>query len=617
MPTMRTAARSADPEVESPREAYLRRVIERQPAGLTRIASDGTFLAVNDAALSMLGAARLDEVLETSVFALVAPEHRDQCRAFLARIIAGDRGSTEVDLTGLGGLRYTLQIHAVSLRSVTDSLASALCILWDVTGHRRLERALTEAAAHGEQQAAALAAERERLTAALMATQRAAGAASASAIDQARLAALEAALQKSEQQRNAVAEQRAAHEAQLAADFQAAQQQFECSLAEQLARITDAEAALRETGIREQALLAERDRNQQTWRDALAHAAAEHARTSEALQASVRALESSLVQAKAREDELVARHEAETRQLERTIAQLDQNLRAAVAERDEAIARHEALRQEHDALAQVAASAESARSEVAEQLGLATAERAALQADLRRLAAVMADGLHHTLAAAAHRDGRATAALTSDSASRPHADALFAGAPEAAALARRIRQAGSSSETDAAVGRIVQSLKGALGAVLSPAILSVLVGSTDTRVDLTPDQLEQLLMTLVANRRVSMLSGGRATLEVADVDLDDTCARERSAGPGAHVLLALHVSGPGVDTGLPAALFGAPAGENEWRAAGPGMAGLHHAVQAAGGHLWATREGSDAIAFEVYLPSVTSSTPATSPEIFR
>ena len=173
------------------------------------------------------------------MLALVAPADRDQCRAFLARVIAGDRGSTEVDLTGLGGLRCTLQIHAVSLRSVTDSLASAL---WASSGTSRgtctLERALTMAAAHGEQQAAALASERERLTAALTATQRAADAASSSAIDQARLAALEAALEESEQRRNTAAAQHAAHQAQLAADFEAAQQRFERSLAEQLARIT-------------------------------------------------------------------------------------------------------------------------------------------------------------------------------------------------------------------------------------------------------------------------------------------------------------------------------------------------------------------------------------------
>jgi PAS domain S-box-containing protein len=608
---------STDPDVESPREAYLRRVIERQPVCLTRIAADGTFLAVNDAALSMLGAAELGAVLDTSVLSLVAPEHREQCRAFLARIIAGERGSIEVDLTGLGGLRYTLQIHAVSLRSVKESLASALCTFWDVTQHRRLERALTEAAARGEQQAAALAAEQERLTATLTA-QRTTGAASSAAIDQARLA-LEAALQESEQRRNTVVQQHAADRARLAAEFGVAQQQFERSLAEQHARITQAEAALHEADVREQALLVERDRNQQTSSDVLAHAEAEHARTSEALQGSVRVLESSLMQAKVREEELVARHETRTDQLERTIARLEQQLHAAEAERNEAIARHDALREEYDAeretLARVATAAESDRADATRQLATAAADRAALEADLRRLAAAMANGLHDTLAAAAHRGRRAFASLDADSAHRPHADALLAGAFETAAMARRIRQASSGAQTDAAAGRLVQSLEGALRALLGRSIaLSVLVGSTDTRVDLPSDQLEQLLMTLVANRRVTMRSGGHVSIEVADVDLDQACARERGTGVGAHVLLALHVSGPGVETGLPAALFGASADEKEWRAAGPGMAGLHRAAQAAGGHLWATREGADTIAFELYLPSVTSSTPAALPE---
>jgi hypothetical protein len=368
-------------------------------------------------------------------------------------------------------------------------------------------------------------------------------------------------------------------------------------------------------------LLAERDRNQQTWRDALAHAAAEHARTSEALQASERVLEASLIEAKTREAELVARHDTERDELGWTLARLEQQLRAAEAERNDAIERQEALRQESDAergaLARVATEAESARAEATEQLAVAAADRAALESDLRRLAAAVTTDLHDALAAAAHR-GRILASLRGGSASGPHADALRAGALEAAEIVRRIRQVNSGSRTDAAAGRVVQTLEGALGAVLNPGIaLTVLVGSTDTRVGLTPDQLEQILMTLVANRRATMPSGGRVSLEVADVDLDQTCARERATSPGAHVLLALHVSGPGVDTGLPATLFGAPADETQWRAVGPGMASLHQAVQAAGGHLWAMREGADAIALEVYLPSVTSGTPAASPESSR
>lgn len=589
---MRAAVQSAQPDVETSLEVHLRRIIETQPVCLTRIAADGTFLAVNDAALLLLGAERLEQVLETSVLSLVAPEDHGPCKAFLGRISAGDRGSTEVDLTGLGGRRHALQIHAVSLPGASDSLPSTLCTFRDVTEHRTLERALVDAAAREEEQASALATERERLTAAL--TAHAAGVASSSAADQARLTALEAALAESEQRHKAVAEQHAVRQVQLIADFEAAQQQFESSLTEQLGHIADAEATLREAEAREQAMLAERGRDQETWRRALADAAAEHARQSEALQTSVLALETSLMQTKAQIETL------------------------------------EALREGHAAeradLARATAEAESARAEAAERLSGAAADRLAIEAELRglsraaragRLAAALANDLEAALTTAADRGRRALAALQGDTTSRPHVEALLAGAFEAASMARRIRRE-AGSRSCAVAGRVVQSLEGSLGALLSPGIaLSVLVGSTDTQVDLAPDQLEQLVMTLVANRRATMISGGHASLEVADVDIDEACARERGASPGAHVLLALHVSGPGIDTGLPDSLFGAPADEDGWRAAGPGMAGLHHVAQAAGGHLWATREGSGAIAFEVYLPSVTSSAAAAAPETPR
>ena len=442
------------------------------------------------------------------------------------------------------------------------------------------------------------------------------------AIDQPRLAALEAALRESEQRRNTAAEQEAAHRAQLAADFGAAQQRIERSLAEQLARLTEAEAALHEADVREQALLAERDRNQQTWRDALAHAAAEHARTSEALQASERALEASLIQAKTREDELVARHETETDELGWTLTRLEQQLRAAEAERNEAIARQDALRQEYDAQTGPLRGSRRRPSRRAPRPPSSSPSRPPIERRSKPTCAAWPPPWQPAFTMHSPPPRTVAAGFWPRSqCARPLARMRTRCSPTPSRRrkwSRRIRQASSGAETDAAAGRVVQSLEGALGAVLSPGIaLSVLVGSTDTRVDLTRDQLEQLLMTLVANRRVTMVSGGHVSLEVADVDLDQTCAGERGTSPGAYVLLALHVSGPGVYTGLPAALFGASADEKDWRAAGPGMAGLHQAVQAAGGHVWATREGADTIAFEVYLPSVTSSTPPASPEISR
>ena len=101
-----------------------------------------------------------------------------------------------------------------------------------------------------------------------------------------------------------------------------------------------------------------------------------------------------------------------------------------------------------------------------------------------------------------------------------------------------------------------------------------------------------------------MPSGGNASLEVADVDLDEACGREHGASPGGYVLVALHAAGAGVHAGLPDALVGTPAAADTWRAAGPGLGAAVQLAQSAGGHAWATREGPAAVAFEIYLPRV-------------
>jgi hypothetical protein len=98
------------------------------------------------------------------------------------------------------------------------------------------------------------------------------------------------------------------------------------------------------------------------------------------------------------------------------------------------------------------------------------------------------------------------------------------------------------------------------------------------------------------------MSGGQVSIEVADVEIDTDIARERGVAAGHYVLLSVHASGPSVESGLPAELFGAPAGETTWRGAGPGMAALFNTVAEAGGYLWAIQENRNAVAFEIYLP---------------
>ena len=64
--------------VDSPVEAepHLRAVLETQPVVLTRVSKEGTFLAINESGLSMLGAQSLEQVLGTSLLNMVSGFYR-------------------------------------------------------------------------------------------------------------------------------------------------------------------------------------------------------------------------------------------------------------------------------------------------------------------------------------------------------------------------------------------------------------------------------------------------------------------------------------------------------------------------------------------------------------
>ena len=128
-------------------EPHLRAVLEAQPVVLTRVGKDGTFLAINEAGLSMLGAQSLEQILGTSMVSLVSSDERKNCQTFLERTAAGQRGSLEVDLVGLTGTRHTLELHACPHPGAPDAIASVLITFRDVTESRRLEQSLVDAAA--------------------------------------------------------------------------------------------------------------------------------------------------------------------------------------------------------------------------------------------------------------------------------------------------------------------------------------------------------------------------------------------------------------------------------------------------------------------------------------
>jgi chromosome segregation ATPase len=109
-----------------------------------RVGLDGVLLAVNDAALSLLGATQLGQVLGTMLMERLVPEHSALWCDFAGRVWQDASGSVECDMVDLSGVRRTVEVQSVALADHPDGIRSVLAAVRDVSATRRLELALQE-----------------------------------------------------------------------------------------------------------------------------------------------------------------------------------------------------------------------------------------------------------------------------------------------------------------------------------------------------------------------------------------------------------------------------------------------------------------------------------------
>lgn len=84
---------AASPATSASDGEHLRQLLEQQPACLVRVTLDGMLLAVNKAALSMLGASSLEQVLRTSIVERCLPGQQELWREFAVRVWSSGSGS--------------------------------------------------------------------------------------------------------------------------------------------------------------------------------------------------------------------------------------------------------------------------------------------------------------------------------------------------------------------------------------------------------------------------------------------------------------------------------------------------------------------------------------------
>jgi CheY-like chemotaxis protein len=155
------------------------------------------------------------------------------------------------------------------------------------------------------------------------------------------------------------------------------------------------------------------------------------------------------------------------------------------------------------------------------------------------------------------------------------------------------------------LGDVVRSLGGMLRAALGEDIdlqISCADGLPSVRVD--QGQFEQVIANLVVNARDAMPNGGRLSIEVDQVSLDEAyCDTHLSVKPGEYVRVAITDNGVGIPAERLSRVF-EPffTTKGQGKGSGLGLATAYGIVKQSGGNIWVYSEPGLGTTFRIYLP---------------